>query len=307
MIKTITKKKLIEITNIVSFENNGDSNEQKYSEIINNNFNNCEKFWKKIIVPQTNRIENSQERNISKRKNISEDLKKVADIHYSIFNHFIFAHNHYAKIIISSFEDFYYHIGTICDLAESLMLHCFFIISDCKNIKIKKIEELSKDDFLNLAGEWYEKNYLKLYDNYFRKGKSIPLNLPSRKNILEEYFFDSKEYVEYLKYARKIREFRNIIAHDQIIGRIKEEGNILAPNLSCIHKYRRWEDVVNVINDQKKIKRDFSEISLHMKNSMDELQNLLNQIWVILIDDFKKLIYEDENPKMLQKYNIQYI
>lgn len=202
------KIKLSDLRNVISktsFANNGDRNEQLYYDFIVRGFSNCEEFWKFFIVPYTNRINVNLEGHslrIHPRENVSHDIWDIGSIHYSIFLNFIYANNHLKNFILSSFEDFYLHMVTVCDLAELFLLKIYFLILECEGDKNK----------INVDEDGFIKEITKNIDRYKEKfletGKSAVKIFPKQIKVLDEYFMQSndvikkvwKEYKHFSKY-----------------------------------------------------------------------------------------------------------
>ena len=303
MIYQITSKQLEDIISKTYFVNKGDRYEIEYGSFIDEKFPHCETFWRYFVVPFTERIEIKN--SISPRLNISEDIKDIAAFHYSMFLNLIYSHNHLQNFRLSSFEDFYMHLGSVCDLAEDFLLKTYLLILECKNQKSEILQELKKDDFLNLAGEWYDKKYKEVYDNYHKKGKQTPIWLLDRENVLDEYFKNSKDWETYKKYTRIIKGYRNIIVHDAQIGRLTTiKGRLFVPKKEKIQQYKKWSCVFAVRDDVQKLKKDFIDREEQMILDIRDLEIILNNLWKKPINDFKELFFERKNKILLKKYNI---
>ncbi|MHC1611272.1 MAG: hypothetical protein ACXQTW_06725 [Candidatus Methanospirareceae archaeon] len=171
--------------------------------------------------------------------------------------------------------------------------------------KSEILQELKKEDFLKIAEKWYDDNYSKVYGDYLKKGKTVPIKLPSRQNILDEYFKDLGDWKEYKRYTQKIKEYRNIIVHDVQIGKIITIGGItLVPKKEKIQDYKKWSDVFAVQQDIQKLKNDFINMKEQMILDIGRLEIILNNLWAEPINDMKKLFFEDKNKILLDKYNI---
>ena len=303
----IALSKINDIISKTHFANDGDIYEKSYWIFLKERFPNCEKFWKKFVVPLTKRIEletkNTNER-IRPREGVSEDIKDIAAFHYSMFLNLIYSYNHLQEFRLSSFEDFYIHLASACDLAEEFLLKTYLLILECKKQKSKILQELRKEDFLKIAEKWYDNHYSKVYENYLKKGKPFPIKLPSRNNVLDEYFKNQEDWNEYKKYSQKIREYRNIIVHDIQIGKIINIGGvILVPKKENIQRYKKWSDVFAVQQNIEELKSDFINMKEQMILDIGNLEVILNKLWNKPINDLEKL-FEDRNEILLKKYNI---
>lgn len=312
MVYKITLDKIEEIISKTIFANEGDKYERIYWIFFKKRFPNCETFWRYFVVPLTKRIEletKDPSERIRPREGISEDVKDIASFHYSMFLNLIYSYDHLLNFRLSSFEDFYIHLVSACDLAEEFLLKTYLLILECTDQKSEILQELKKEDFLKLAEKWYDENYSKVYENYLKKGKVKPIRLPNRGNVLDEYFKkdseDWKNWKEYKRHTQKIREYRNIIVHDVKIGRIISLGGIpLVPKKEKIQNYKKWSYVFAVQKDVQKLKSDFINMIEQMILDIGQLEVILNKLWARPIKDLKKLFFDDKNKILLKKYNI---
>jgi hypothetical protein len=292
------------ITSKTSFCNDGDQYEQEWWPFFKERFPNCENFWRQFVVPSTNRIVQGSTDRISHRSNVSDDIINITLFHYSMFMNLVYAYNHLLNFTLSSFDDFYTHIASACDLAEEFLLKVYLLVIECQNQKSNILQNLSKKDFLGLCDKWYDDKYPKVYENYLEKGKFASIKIPNRKNVLDEYFNDSKDWKKYKKFVQKIREYRNVIIHNVQIGRILIRGNvILVPKKEKIHDYRKLYSVFAAKQNVKKLKSDFINMKEQIILDIGTLEVILNKLWKKPIEDLKRL-FKDKNPILLGKYNI---
>ncbi|MFH1287289.1 MAG: hypothetical protein ABII25_01155, partial [bacterium] len=288
------------------FEKNGDDYEQKCSHLIKEKYPNCEEFWKFIIVPSTNRINDRNESGdeaIREREGISEDIKDIAHLHYTTFLNLVYAHDHLTNFGLSSFEDFYIHLSSACDLAEGFLLKIYLLICECNGEKSSLLAKTSRDGFFKLCGDWYDENYNKLWCNYLKKGKGIPIKIPHGKNMLDEYFNGDEMWEKYKVYTQKIREYRNVIIHNCQIGRIRKNGKIFVPKRDKIQNYKTWDKVFAATKNKQEIENNFIEMKQQMKLSLEGLEDKLNDLWEKPISDMKGLLYKKKNEMLFGKYN----
>jgi len=174
-----------------SYNSNGDGYEINFGGLICPKFPNCELFWKLFVVPLTERITgypNELNNNIRIRAGIEPELENIANTNYSMFLNFIYAHLHLTSEMISDLENFYTHLGSVCDLAESFLEKWYFLLIKCRGDECETLQQLTRGEFLNLTGGWFDKYYPTLFEHYLSKGKAPPIRIPSRKNIIKELF-----------------------------------------------------------------------------------------------------------------------
>ena len=303
----ISKGRLEDIISKANFTDEGDKYEREYGELLKPRFPNCETYWGNFVIPNTKRIEaeiRDPDQRIRPREGISEDITDIASLHYSMFLNLVYCYEHLNHPQLSSFEDFYMHLVAACDLAEEFLQRTYLLILECKREESKVLQILKREEFLELAGDWYDKYYRKVYDDYLKKGKSVPVRIPNRRNVLDEYFENSEDWMEYKKFTQKIREYRNVIAHDVKIGSYSENSTNFVPKKEKIQQYKKWSDVFTAAQDRERFKRDFIERNEQMRSDIERIEILMNKLWDTPIRNLSNLFLREENGIILEKYNI---
>ncbi len=304
--------KLKEIISHTSFKKHGHVKEKNFGHILATSFPNCEFFWKNFIVPFTNRLDNSifdddDKLKIDPRENTSADFHEIGSYHYSIFLNFLYAYNALEEKQISFFENFYTHLGSVCDSVEEFLTKIYFIILECTNQQTVILQKLTKDGFLKIADGWYDKYYDSAFEHYLSKGKPPPIKLPSRQNILDEYLHGFADWKEYKRISRLVREYRNVIVHNYQIAYIPHDGKSYVPKKEKIQQYKKWRTVGNSVGNQPNFDRDFIVRELQMNQDIEELQKVLNRLWVRPIVDMNKLLFIQKNDRLLLKYDLSFV
>jgi hypothetical protein len=181
--------KLVDIVNNTSYTNSGASTESAFGHYLQNDFPNSELFWRKFIVPTTNRLYGNK-LDTNNREGISEDLLDIGSFHYTIFDHLFRAEQSFV------FENFYVRLGSICDLVEEFLLLVYKIKLECTKGQTKIGQSLTRNEFLEIAGTWYDQNYSNFYELYFKNGKHIPIRIPKTNAINT---FPKKKKLIYIK------------------------------------------------------------------------------------------------------------
>jgi hypothetical protein len=173
-------RKIIRLARFASF---GDDAERTYWPLFKERFPNCELFWQLYAVPTSKRLElkPGEPGFANRRDGISKDFWTIQLRHYSLFLQFIYASCHLKLTAPSSFADFYSHLGTACDLAEDILLSSYLMILDFKGMQSPILQRLSKEEFLKIAGDYYDKQYSRMYENYHSKGRNAPLHFRRAK------------------------------------------------------------------------------------------------------------------------------
>jgi len=65
--------------------------------------------------------------------------------------------------------------------------------------------------------------------------------------------------------------------------------------------------VKEAAKDTKRLKRDFIVREEQMRIDMCSMQTLLNPLWQKPCADLCALLFEERNPALLQKYNLEFV
>ena len=300
---------LEEIVSESSYKVNGSETEKNHGKILEALFPNSEIFWKKFIVPLTHRIDSSisdYHKSITPRNGVAENLREIGSFHYSILHNFIYAQASLHFKQPSYFENFYTHLGTICDCVEEFLIHVYYILLECENKKSQILQHCTKEDFIEIAKTWYDENYSKLFDVYLSKGKNTRITLPTKFFVLDEYFGGLKEWKEYKTYSNKIRQYRNVIVHNYTLAFIIDsQGQHYVPKKEKISEYRRWTDPDKAVNNPALLQSDFVLRDKQMVEDLDQMKLVLQNLWKKPISDMNQLFYIDKNESLLKKYNLR--
>ena len=300
-------RKLKSFLKSCSFQKDGDTYEQKYGYYLAKHFPNCEVFWKMFVVPATQRIERVEGKPpILFRDNIPMEIENIANAHYTMSLHLIYAHHHLETENLCQLEDFYTHLASAGDLAETVLEKWTALFFHCRNQELIVLQGLSQDEFLNLASEWYEETYNILYEHYFSKGKLIPIKVPNGKYIVQEYLPDDL-WKSLTKTIQPIRQLRNQLVHSTKLGRIIiSDGKFLIPKKDKLNHYKTQEALLEASKDNIKIGKDFDEKSHRMYEDIKLLEQALNTVWQKLLADVEKEFYKPTHSKLRDMYDIEF-
>ena len=305
----ISFKKLEEIINLSSYKTNGSGTEKNVGYLLADLFPNSEVFWKKFIIPFTNRIDDSitdEAKSIESRDGVSVELYDIGSFHYTVFHNFLYAYAalYHKQRQTSYFENFYTHLSTICDCAEEFLVLIHRLLLECNQSESNLLQELSEDDFLEICKKWYTKNYSTLYELYLSKGKYKPISIPTRLSLIKEYFENSDAWQNYYTFSKVLKQYRNIIVHHYTIAFfIGDDGIHYVPKKEKIAEYKRWKDLDKAKNDPMKLQSDFISRDFQMSQDLSTLQSLLQDLWNKPIADMTKL-FQEKNQVLFKKYNI---
>lgn len=295
-----------------SYKANGDGHEQPFGELLSRQFPNCERFWKLFVIPLTQRIAGYPSTLLNKiefRHEMSADLEDFANTNYSLFLNLVYAHLHLSHPMLSSLEDFYVHLAAACDLVDTFLERSYILLLKCRGDQSKILTGLGREEFLHLAGEWYDESYETTYDHHLSKGKFAQMKLPSRdllvKEFVRDYLAKSSLWKDYERHSKSIREFRNVIVHDVQVGRrVDDQGTVFIPKPKKIQKYRTWRQVFTV-NDADVFRRDFAAVPNQLEEDLNLLQSSLNQLWELVICELELEFYQIDKSALRNMYQIQ--
>lgn len=308
MIK-LSKAKFTKQRHAYSFQLKGDSFEQRYFNITQQDFPNLEEFWRIFVVPSTNRIQ-KQGHPIRQPSCISPETAKICNHNYVIFLRLIKCSSLISSPDYFSIDDFYAFLVSILDNFESLISELVILFSKYeKSLEPKFLTKLSKKDFLAEMSDFYDNAYDKLFDHYKKRG-SIPLNLKhhTEKSILQQ-FFGKKELKDFFAFSEKVRQTRNIFLHSVRTGLIisPSKNHILIPKHTKISKYKDdYRKVFQAPKDPKIIKSDFIEAKIQMTEDLENVMKILNKLYEPLINKIKEI--ENKYPDYYKDvYNIEIV
>lgn len=306
----IDLERLRDETKKLSFSSDGDSFERKYWPVFEEKFANLERFWRVSVVPTSRRIEcdTRDAARHNRRAGVDDDVWQVAYSHYSAFIHCVHAYECLcAASEERSFVEFYAHLGSVCDLVEDFLIRVHLLALECRDKKSDLLQKLSREEFLQRAGDLYDRSYDQLYEHYLAKGKGLPLKLPSRTSMVAEYLGKkSPEWRLYRDFSGGLRPYRNFVVHDVALGKIsRSQSSPLVPKRERLGQYKKLTEVFDAAQDAERVANDFIPAEDQMALDFTELQSTLNAVWERPIDDFNSLLYQERNPILLKKYGIE--
>ena len=110
--------------------------------------------------------------------------------------------------------------------------------------------------------------------------------------------------MEYRRFSQQLREYRNVVVHDALIGAVSTQQGRLVPKKEHIGKYRFFGAIIAVASDIELLKSDFILEQEQMIEDFAIVQTLLNGLWKKPIDRLRTLLYKERNPRMLSKYDL---
>lgn len=293
---------------LCSYKVNGDPYEQSYGHYLESFFPNCEKVWRKLVVPMTQRIELPDDKPevIGFRQRIDPKIINLSNIHYSLSMNLFYSHIHLERKMESSVEDIFTHLGTSCDLAESFLENWYILLLQCQGKQSEQIQGLSEEEFITRAVDWYRQSYSTVYEYYYSKGKKYSIQVPTNHSIIEEYLAQDERKSKYFRQSlQRVRQYRNVVVHNIIVGKIiLPDGKYYLPKAEKILDYKTWDKIRQVRSSMDTISRDFSEMWDVAFEEIKRLEEALNSVWEIFLKDFDLLFYDMSNRSLRSLYDI---
>jgi hypothetical protein len=333
---TVHSTRLLELLEQASFQTNGDIYEQAFGNLITAQFPNCERFWKLFIIPFTERMSGYPESlstNIGARNLQTTELEELSASHYSVFIHLGYAHSHLSNYLstkemiadaakqghvainlMPSIENFYVHLGTICDLTEQFLEQCYFILLRCNGEVPFLLKKMQESDFMEMMHEWYDRHYSAAYEYYLSKGRGYPINFPDKRGayipeeFVAKYLNSVDTWENYKKFSKAIREFRNIIAHNVFFGRgMASDGEIFIPRPEKASQFKKWHAIKPILQDRDKASEVLVAASQQLDNDLTNLKTILNQLWEPVIQAFSAEFYSSEKNVLRSIYELEFV
>lgn len=300
------------IVSTTTLKHDGDAYERNHWSFVDKPFPTFEAYWRHFVVPFTKRIQegiDDENERIKHRAGVDEKIRALGITHYSVFLNLTYAHDHLENFRHSSFEDFYGHLVTACDLAEEFLTNLYLLMLECRGEKCAVLQRLSREEFLALAGEFYDERYSTLYEHYSARGRIPLIEIPSKKNILDECFQKDASWKEYKTFTtQKLRPYRNVVLHrshtmrvNRLIDNVK---TVFVPKKERVRDYTTWSSVEEAAADAQKVERDFSPMLDQMRSDLEYLKTLFNGIWSSPTEKMIELLFQDKNEVLLRKYDL---
>jgi hypothetical protein len=304
---------------LFTYMQRGDRREQEFGRLLQPSFPNCERFWRMFFIPSTQRVSRYPEYYplaTGFRPDMDPKVLDIAEIHYSLFCHLVYAHVHLSRVgtvqeSLSWLEDFYVHLVSACDLAEALLEKSYLLLLRCRGKKSKTLELLTKEQFLALTGEWYDKYYEKVFDYYLSKGRGRPIRIPEREHLLREFVEDDLQekalWEKYFRLSVSLRQYRNYIVHDILIRKlIVEPGVFIIPRREALKDNRHWRDDDSATDEEKVNRGDFVKPDEQAYADLKALEEALNQLWEVLMKELEAEFYTEERETLRDLYAIAF-
>lgn len=282
-----------------TLQKDGDYWEKKWWPYLKDRFPNYEKFWQAFIAePLTNRSQD-----IRIRKGIHEVLEALAMAHYSVFHHL--GNTHWLVELNQNIQktnsetnrqptlhsECFFHLSSATEMLERLIFEIWRAAIEVD--LLPRLDPISEDSITEQLQETVDGNgYAKRFEKYLITGQSVNHTFHSIRDAqesLSKLVQDPEEWEKSWKQFIKItdgriRAYRNVLAHNPILGSKESEGMKRTPKPDKLSKYRLWSSVFYNLNEE-----DFLAIDEFMEEQLNMLESALNEIWGYLISIMEKV------------------
>lgn len=190
----IRKEELDKFSYINNNSTGGSQFERDNWRYLVNIFPNLEIFWKYFVVPMTNRIKAEiPDNNLGKldyRNEVNKKIKKIGIIPHLIFYQLKLARDHLSFPHYYSFQYFYIHLNTVCDLMYDFIIRINTLLKNNDEV-IKKDDQVFIDfkNYEDLIGKYRNKivHESNIHPMWFKDKVFVPKNDKIKKYLLKIY------------------------------------------------------------------------------------------------------------------------
>lgn len=186
-----------------------------------------------------------------------------------------------------TFKNIYFHFGLIFDSIEHMGRNILRLEDELKIIDLKKlIKKKISEDTLSI---WLKNQYEGEIDLYIKTG--MPPSPPKGTKRIMELLLENELKLEYEKFSRNIREYRNMFVHNPSVGVftafIKGMSIQFCPKKDKVRDYPLW---TNIRLNWKSNPNDFTQPSTLINEDIINMLVLLNKIYEAYDKHMKNMI-----------------
>lgn len=318
---TLNGTKLRELVDHMRWGSLGDEVEARYGFVLDAAFPNMQRFWQLFVAPLTERIEFvwgvltlSKSGHVAFRPGIDERLEDMSSLHYSAFCHLVHAHEHLRRLdageaLPSWLEDVYVHLVSVSDLAKEFVGLIHLLLLQAGGAPSHVLSELTLADVLERAKTWYKKEYPRLYSLFARKGNFPPVRLIDTGDLMREFLSRAKQeelWQRFNELDTGLRQLRNQIVHNIIIGKLKVGGRDYIPRPDRITQYRHSRQLRPAYSDAALRARDFVPSADQARQDLESLERTLNEVWDVVIAQLEPMLYTGDNEFLRDLYRLRF-
>lgn len=270
----------------------GDFDEQHFGHYLESTLPNYEVFWAMFIVPLTERP-----RDITFRPDVDPTLRRMAMAHYSVFWHLVTAHRLLNAMMTLPgemalfFDSILFHMSAATEMVEDFLFVWAQIESRTEDKRVSGVSPFSADKALEKATRFIDsKAYQKATRQFQERGRPVNISLHTERDafhyFLEEAGAEAQAaYKDFDKISRRVRHYRNTVAHNPILGKLMQTpGILLVPREEKLSQYDEWVKVF-----QSPRREDFVEATELGSAFLRETEETINTLWQHMIPYCQKL------------------
>lgn len=249
---------------------------------ILNRFSKYAEFWNSFVFPYR-KLDKPSKLN----DNYPENVKKIANSHYSIIYHLRFVKVQSEFLAQSDspihYSDPFFHLAASIDLVIRT-LFLVFLESEIIHLDELSQEELVQeiDKIIKIQGNKQSSTYSKDFARFKRNYYPIGFTLHSIEKYVDTYLENIPDYRNFKNLADdKIRPYRNQLIHNVPPISEVDDKTILIPTPDKLSNYKDglWPDNPNL--------EDFESAYKILSNLIDTNLTYINNIWDLLLSQMK--------------------
>lgn len=208
-------------------------------------------------------------------------LEQIGVTAYGILKSLNFIEYRKNKVTISdfdqSFKNIYFHFGLIFDCVEFL---CRKIVLIEKELGLSKFEskvKQSKEKLLEYFNNWIDKEYEQRFKQMIEQGKPILCYPHGDINYLSQIIQNPLKR-NYNTFSKGIKDYRNFFIHNPGVDIFIDTRSkkLYTVKKEFVYKSKNWANLQLIFEYDKD---QFVDPILIINSDIDQLLDLLNQIW----------------------------
>lgn len=298
---------------IWTLEEYGDDAERRFWGYLKHTFSNYEVFWATFVHPLREHPEK-----VRLRSSVDPLLQLVAEAHYSVFHHLVTVHRFLDRIenlenpekrceeAALLFDAMLFHLSAATEMAEDFLFAWARIYEEVKDIS-------SDDSFfspwdegrvMETAQRYFDAEYESNLEKFRNGGPPVRIMLHNKSSVLHDKSSPLKGFlvrlgnqvddarINFATQSRRVREYRNKITHNPVLGKLMKEKKLWVPRRERIRDYDRWATVQT--SSPHDVSGDFVEATELVDALLHGTEKSINVLWQEIIPHLKKLA---DSPK----------
>jgi hypothetical protein len=217
---------------------------------------------------------------------IDEDLEFIGIAHYTVLKSFSYVFQNKDSVSMNDpsqrFKNIIFHYALIIDCIKQISFHIIKFQNKLNPGTYNPIQKLSREDFLTMMGNWYDKFYENRFENFQNTGGIVMHEIHSSKSYLS-LLSKGRNFKSYNRFNDIITPYRNVFIHN--------------PSIDIFHKGRKPMVVrSNYIKNNRTI-QNISKLEIenciNPQELMDQLfkqsTKMLSDVWIVFRNELEKI------------------